>query len=101
MDASLQQRAEQLAKQFAGEARTAEELNGFMRLMMKSALERMLNTELDVHLGRKGAPAAVVTEGATSEARNTLADQAAETPQWSLVEDRARRPGRADHRHAP
>jgi putative transposase len=27
-----------------------------MRLMMKSALERMLNTELDVHLGRRSLP---------------------------------------------
>jgi transposase-like protein len=27
-----------------------------MRLMMKSALERMLNTEMDVHLGRKALP---------------------------------------------
>src|SRR5262245_17038979 len=54
MDASLQARAEELAKEFAGRASTAEELNGFMRLMMKSALERMLNSELDVHLGRKG-----------------------------------------------
>jgi putative transposase len=57
MDASLQARAEQLATEFASEARTAEDLNGLMRLMMKSALERMLNTELDVHLGRKGLPA--------------------------------------------
>lgn len=61
MDALLQQRAELLAKEFAGEARTAEELNGFLRLMMKSALERMLNTELDVHLGRKAAPAATAS----------------------------------------
>jgi putative transposase len=53
MDASLQSRAEQLASEFAGQARTAEDLNGLMRLMMKSALERMLNTEMDVHLGRK------------------------------------------------
>lgn len=56
MDASLQARAEQLAKEIAGEANTAEDLNGLMRLMMKSALERMLDTEMDVHLGRK-APA--------------------------------------------
>lgn len=55
MDASLRSRAEQLAKEFSSQASTAEELNSFMRLMMKSALERMLNTELDVHLGRKGA----------------------------------------------
>ncbi len=53
MDASLRSRAEQLATEFANEARTAEDLNGLMQLMMKSALERMLNTELDVHLGRK------------------------------------------------
>jgi putative transposase len=53
MDASLQSRAEQLAGEIASQARTAEDLNGLMRLMMKSALERMLNTEMDVHLGRK------------------------------------------------
>ena len=56
MDASLRARAEQLAMEFAGEARTAENLNGFMRLMMQSALERMLNTEMDVHLGGKKLP---------------------------------------------
>jgi transposase-like protein len=53
MDASFRSRAEQLASEFAGQARTAEDLNGLVRLMMKSALERMLNTEMDVHLGRK------------------------------------------------
>jgi transposase-like protein len=53
MDASLRSRAEQLASEMAGEARTIEDLNGLMRLMMKSALERMLNTEMDVHLGRR------------------------------------------------
>ena len=58
MDAILQARAEQLAKEFANQHHTAEDLNGLMRLMMKTALERMLNTELDVHLGRKAAPAA-------------------------------------------
>ena len=63
MDVSLQTRAEQLASEFASQARTAEDLNGLMRLMMKSALERMLNTELDVHLGRK---ALAVSEGQTS-----------------------------------
>jgi transposase-like protein len=67
MDASIQQRAEQLATEFAGQARTAEELNGLMRLMMKSALERMLNTELDVHLGRKGGPATMIVDQAAPE----------------------------------
>ncbi len=62
MDASLRSRAEQLAKEFSTQASTAEELNSFMRLMMKSALERMLNSELDVHLGRKGTAGAALAE---------------------------------------
>ncbi len=53
MDASLRTRAEQLAGEIASQAKTADDLNGLMRLMMKSALERMLNTEMDVHLGRR------------------------------------------------
>ena len=53
MDASLQSRAKQLAGEIASQAKTAEDLNGLMRLMMKSALERMLDTEMDVHLGRR------------------------------------------------
>src|SRR3989304_7758776 len=53
MDVTLQTRAEQLANEMAGQARTIEDLNKLMRGMMKAALERMLNTEMDVHLGRK------------------------------------------------
>lgn len=52
MDASLQDRAEHLAREMASQAETAEDLNSLMRLMMKSAMERMLDTEMDVHLGR-------------------------------------------------
>jgi transposase-like protein len=50
----------------AGQATTIQDLNGLMRLMMKSALERMLDTEMDVHLGRRPAPAAE-TEAPTAE----------------------------------
>jgi putative transposase len=57
MDALLQSRAEQLATEFAGQATTIEDLNQLMRLMMKSGLERMLDTEMDVHLGRRPTPA--------------------------------------------
>jgi transposase-like protein len=66
MDASLQSRAEQLATEFAGQATTVEELNQLMRLMMKSGLERMLDTEMDVHLGRRSALSS--DEQATAEA---------------------------------
>ena len=57
MDASLRARAEELAGDIAGQAKTAEDLNGLMRLMMKSAMERMLDTEMDVHLGRRSSAA--------------------------------------------
>src|SRR5688572_432584 len=57
MDALLQSRAQELAKEFAGQATTVEELNKLLRLMMKSGLEQMLDTELDVHLGRRPSPA--------------------------------------------
>jgi transposase-like protein len=53
MDGALQDRVEVLAREIAGQARTIEDVSGLMRLMMKSALERMLDTEMDVHLGRR------------------------------------------------
>lgn len=53
MDARLQSRAEELAAEFANSATTIGELNQLMRLMLKSGLERMLDTEMDVHLGRR------------------------------------------------
>jgi transposase-like protein len=53
MDSVLQSRAQELATEFASQATTVEELNELMRLMLKSGLERMLNTEMDVHLGRR------------------------------------------------
>jgi transposase-like protein len=55
MDGSLQSRAEELALEFANSATTIGELNQLLRLMMKSGLERMLDTEMDVHLGRRPA----------------------------------------------
>jgi putative transposase len=67
MDAILTARAEQLAGEMATQARTLEDLNGLMRSMMKSALERMLNTELEVHLGRRTIPA-LTAETATAGA---------------------------------
>ena len=42
MEESLLSRAEQLATEFASSTTTIEELNGLMRLMLKSGLERML-----------------------------------------------------------
>jgi transposase-like protein len=58
MDATFKARAEKLANEFANQATTAGEVNELMRVMLKAALERMLNTELDVHLGRRPVSAA-------------------------------------------
>jgi putative transposase len=57
MDAALTRKAEQLASEIAAQAQTLDDLNGLMRSLMKAALERMLDTEMDVHLGRKTIPA--------------------------------------------
>jgi transposase-like protein len=51
MDATLQLKAEQLASDLAQQAQTVDDVNGLLRLLMKSALERMLNSEMDAHLG--------------------------------------------------
>lgn len=56
MDANLTARAEQLAREMASQAGTIDELNGLFRGLLKTALQSMLNTELDVHLGRKNGP---------------------------------------------
>ena len=60
MDAKVMKKANELAEVLAGQATTLDDLNGVMRSLMKSALERMLNTELEVHLGRGSTTAAVV-----------------------------------------
>jgi transposase-like protein len=95
MDGSFEKRAEQLATEFAGQARTVEELNGLMRLMLKSGLERMLDTELDVHLGRRPMVATerVVNESATSSpdtppvgAKNRRNGRSSKTVQGDLGE---------------
>src|SRR5438105_6075209 len=63
MDATLKLKAEQLASEIANQAKTLDDVNGLFRTLMKSALERMLDTEMDVHLGRK-TPAVVLPSDA-------------------------------------
>ena len=68
MDATLKLKAEQLAGEIASQAQTLDDVNGLLRVLMKSALERMLDTEMDVHLGR--APSvALPTDAAPSAAK--------------------------------
>jgi putative transposase len=59
MDATLTDKAERLAREVATNAKTVDDLNGLFKQMLKSALEHMLDTEMDVHLGRKSLGPAV------------------------------------------
>lgn len=70
MDEALKLKAEQLAGEIATQAQTLDDLNGLMRSLMKSALERMLDTEMDVYLGRKKL-AALPAEDILSANANT------------------------------
>lgn len=63
MDVTTRAQAEQFAQQMATQAKTLDELNELMRTMMKSALESMLNTEMDHHLKNPPAPHPIVTDG--------------------------------------
>jgi transposase-like protein len=73
MDASFRQQAEELATSFARQATTIEDLNQLIRVMMKSGLERMLDAEMDVHLGRRSLP---VTESERALDEQSLAPPA-------------------------
>lgn len=72
MDAILKRKAEQLANELATQAQTVDDVNDLLKMLMKSALERMLDTEMDVHLGRKrnAAPADSAVPGGDSESAN-------------------------------
>jgi transposase-like protein len=93
MDATLKLKAEQLAGEFANQAQSLDDLNGLMRGLMKSALERMLDTEMDVHLGRKKIAASPTPAAAPIEADNPAGDPtgASATP----ADRRNRRNGRS------
>ena len=67
MDASLQTRAEQLAREIAGEATTVDDLNNVLRLMMKSTLERMPNSDPAARKSLSGAGTVCVLTAGTPE----------------------------------
>jgi putative transposase len=71
MDAILKTQVEKLANEIADQATTLDDVNGLMRSLMKNALERMLNTEMEVHLGRRGQQAEVAAAVAVSDAPAT------------------------------
>jgi transposase-like protein len=68
MDAMLRGKAEELAKEIAVSISTQQELGDVMRLMTKSVIERMLDAEMDVHLGQEYDPAIAKTTSTTAVA---------------------------------
>jgi len=95
MDVALQARAEQLAQEFAAQASTADDLGKLMRLLVKSALERMLNTEMDVHLGRRSVAGAAVVEPVLENAPATDESDARRPPASPAQRSSNRRNGRS------
>ena len=49
MDVLLTKKANELARELAGQATTIEDLNGAIRSLMKTAIETMLHSEMSVH----------------------------------------------------
>src|SRR5215471_16291549 len=68
MEANLTEKAQQLARELAAQATTIEDVNALLRGLMKSALQRMLDTEMDAHLGRRADPAGPGPGGPASPA---------------------------------
>ena len=90
MDASLKLKAEQLAGDIASQAKTLDDVNDLLRTLMKSALERMLDTEMDVHLGRRSIaalPAVVRPRRATRPLPPTAAMDTPKRPSAAIVEN--------------
>ena len=56
MEAKLTAQAEKLAAELATQAGTVDDLNALLRGLMKSALQRMLDAEMDAHLKGQGPP---------------------------------------------
>lgn len=52
MDAGLQERAEKLAREMADGISSQEELSATLKILSKTMIERILDVEMDVHLGR-------------------------------------------------
>jgi transposase-like protein len=80
MDAILKSQAEQLVREMATQATTLDDLNGLMRAMMKTALERMLNTEMDVHLGRRAEPGGTNDNPTPNASTTSVTENAPATP---------------------
>ena len=81
MDATLRDKAEEMAKSIALNISTQQELSDVMRLMTKSVIERILDAEMDVHLIQCREAALPQSPTAAPDAKVPTAEPAADTPQ--------------------
>jgi putative transposase len=70
MEAKLTAQAERLASELATQANTVDDLNALLRGLMKSALQRMLDAEMDVHLSHRDPPLPFEPQPAANNRRN-------------------------------
>lgn len=62
MDAILNERARRMTEEMADGVQTADDLREVMRIMSKTLMEKALDAEMDVHLGRIKMPGPSATE---------------------------------------
>jgi transposase-like protein len=78
MDAILREQARRMAEEMAGGVQTAEDLSEVMRMMAKTLIQRALDAEMDVHLGRtKVTDSSAIDQGDPAASRKTTS---AKTP---------------------
>jgi len=78
MDATLRDKAEEMAKSIALNISTQQELSDVMRLMTKSVIERILDAEMDVHLSQGREAALPQSATAAPEAKVPTAEPVAD-----------------------
>jgi transposase-like protein len=89
MDAILREKAEELAKEIAQSISTQKDLSDMMRMMTKTVIEKMLDTEMNVHLGPKPGRLALAAANSSAATQEVSAQAVTEA---SAV-DRAKRAG--------
>jgi putative transposase len=96
MDATLRDKAEEMAKSIALNISTQQELSDVMRMMTKSVIERILDAEMDVHLSQGREAALPQSPTAAPDAKVPTAEPAADTPQTPRP---GRKPGGRNRRN--
>jgi transposase-like protein len=96
MDAMLRGKAEELAKEIAVSISTQQELSDMMRLMTKTVIEKMLDAEMDVHLG--GSRSASPGTAAAGEVVGQPVNEQASVATGELPQDSQKTPNRRNGR---